>query len=63
MRLNLPRRTKRRKITRAAQPLDNLKALNQFWALDFMHDRLYDGRPFRALNVIDERNREALRVS
>ena len=32
------------------------------WALDFMHDRLYDGRPFRALNVIDEGNREALRI-
>lgn len=27
-----------------------------------MHDRLYDGRPFRALNVIDEGNREALRI-
>ena len=62
MRLNLPRRTKRRKITREAQPLDNVKALNHVWALDFMHDRLYDGRPFRALNVIDEGNREALRI-
>lgn len=30
------------------------------WALDFMHDVLYDGRRFRTLNVIDEANREAL---
>jgi putative transposase len=62
MRLNLPRRTKRRKVTRPAQPLERVNALNQMWALDFMHDRLYDGRPFRALNVIDEGNREALRI-
>ena len=32
------------------------------WAFDFMRDTLYDGRPFRTLNVIDEGNREALRV-
>jgi transposase InsO family protein len=35
---------------------------NQVWALDFMRDQLYDGRPFRTLNVIDEGNREALRI-
>jgi putative transposase len=27
-----------------------------------MRDTLYDGRPFRTLNVIDEGNREALRI-
>ena len=27
-----------------------------------MRDTLYDGRPFRTLNVIDECNREALRI-
>lgn len=27
-----------------------------------MLDTLYDGRPFRTLNVIDEGNREALRI-
>lgn len=27
-----------------------------------MQDTLYDGRPFRTLNVIDEGNREALRI-
>jgi putative transposase len=37
-------------------------ALNEIWAVDFMHDRLYDGRPFRTLNVIDESNREALGI-
>jgi putative transposase len=37
-------------------------ALNGIWALDFMADRLYDGRPFRVLNVLDEANREALAI-
>jgi len=27
-----------------------------------MRDTLYDGRPFRTLNVIDEGNRDALRI-
>jgi putative transposase len=27
-----------------------------------MHNTLYDGRKFRLLNVIDEGNREALRI-
>ena len=49
-------------ITRERQPLLASNALNQVWALDFKRDTLYDGRPFRALNVIDEGNREALRI-
>jgi putative transposase len=62
MGLNLPRRVKRRILTRPAQPLDRAQGLNHIWALDFMRDTLYDGRPFRILNVIDEGNREALRI-
>jgi putative transposase len=56
------RRTKRRVPTRPKQPLDAPAELNRTWALDFMHDRLYDGRPFRTLNVLDEGNREALAI-
>jgi putative transposase len=62
MKLNLPRRTKKRIITRERQPLVAPETLNQIWVLDFMHDTLYDGRKFRLLNVIDEGNREALRI-
>lgn len=62
MRLNLKRKAKRRVITRPRQPLLASQELNQVWALDFMRDTLYDGRPFRTLNVIDEGNREALRI-
>ena len=62
MRLNLKRKARRRVITRERQPLLASQELNRVWALDFMRDTLYDGRPFRTLNVIDEGNREALRI-
>jgi putative transposase len=61
MRLNLKRKARRRVITRERQPLLASQELNRVWALDFMRDTLYDGRPFRTLNVIDEGNREAPR--
>ena len=60
LRLNLPRRTRRRVPTRLRQPLVAPLELNKIWALDFMSDALYGGRKFRTLNVIDEANREAL---
>jgi putative transposase len=62
LRLNLPRRTKKRVPTRLRQPLDAPALLNQTWAIDFMHDRLYDSRPFRTFNVLDEGNREGLAI-
>jgi putative transposase len=62
MKLNLPRRTKKRVITRECPPLVAPDSVNQMWALGFMHDTLHDGRKFRLLNVIDEGNREALRI-
>jgi putative transposase len=62
LRLNLPRRTKRRVPTRLRQPLIAPSTLNGIWALDFMEDALYGGRRFRTLNVLDEANREALAI-
>jgi putative transposase len=62
MKLNLPRRTKRRLPTRLRQPLAAPNRLNEIWALDFMADALYGWCPFRTLNVIDEGNREALDI-
>lgn len=60
--LNLPRRTKKRLPQRESIPLGAGERVNQGWALDFMHDSLYDGRRFRTLNVIGEANREALTI-
>jgi putative transposase len=34
----------------------------QTWALDFVHDKLVNGRKLRALTIIDEFNREAVKV-
>ncbi len=62
LRLNLPRRTKRRLPIREPLPLDAPGGLNVIWSLDFMHDTLYDGRRFRTLNVLDDANREALGI-
>ena len=62
MKLNLQRKAKKRVVTRERQPLITHGEVNRVWALDFMRDTMYDGRPFRTLNVIDEGNREALRI-
>lgn len=37
-------------------------ALNLMWSMDFMADRLADGRQFRLLNVLDDFNREGLGI-
>jgi putative transposase len=62
LRLNRVARTKRRLPRRPKVPLHAPPVLNQTWALDFMHDRLVDGRAFRTLNVLDQGNREALAI-
>jgi putative transposase len=59
---NIPRRTRKRVPKREPVPLAAGAFVNDGWALDFMHDVLYDGRRFRTLNVIDEANREALAI-
>ena len=62
MRLNMPRRTKRRLPRRERQSLDVPAAKNAIWSLDFMSDALYHGRRFRTLNVLDEGVREVLDI-
>jgi len=57
MGLNLKRRVKRVLLMRVPKPL---KVINKQWALDFMYDTLYCGKPFRTLNIIDEGTRECL---
>lgn len=60
--LNLPRRGKKRLPARIRQPLEAANQPNQGWSCDFMSDALWSGRKFRTFNVIDEFNREALRI-
>lgn len=62
MRLNLPRRSKKRIPTRQRQKLEVPSQANQMWAMDFMQDTLICGKRFRVLNVLDEGVREALAI-
>jgi putative transposase len=62
MGLNKKKRTRKRIPARVKQPLIVPCAPNQTWSMDFMADRLMNGRRFRVLNIIDDYNREALRI-
>lgn len=62
LKLNLPRRGKRRLPARIAQALSIPERPNETWSADFMADALWSGRRFRTFNVIDDFNREALRI-
>ena len=58
LRIKPRRRIKRDKPEELAVPT----APNVAWSMDFMVDRLADGRQFRLLNVLDDFNREGLGI-
>lgn len=60
--LNISRRAKKRLPARVKQELFQPTEPNQVWSLDYMHDSLWDGRTFRMLNIIDDFNRQGLRI-
>lgn len=62
MRLNKPRRAKKRLPKRERQPLLVPTAPNRVWSADFVSDALYCGRRFRTFNVIDDFNREGIHI-
>jgi putative transposase len=62
LRLNLKRRGKRRLPARVREPLVIPAQPNETWSIDFMSDALWCGRRFRTFNVLDDFNREALRI-
>jgi putative transposase len=55
-----PKLPTRKRAWRYRQARQTLGTANEAWAMDFMSDRLFDGRPFRILTVIDGHIREAL---
>jgi putative transposase len=62
LRLNLKRRGKRRLPERVKSPLTIPLRVNEVWLADFMADALWSGRRFRTFNVMDDFNREVLRI-
>lgn len=58
LRIKPRRRLKREKQEELSVPNEQ----NVTWSMDFMVDRLADGRQFRLLNVLDDFNREGLDI-
>ncbi len=61
--LHLRRKARRRVPRRIKEPLVQPLCPNLHWSMDFMHDSLFQGKPFRTFNVIDDFNREALNIT
>jgi transposase InsO family protein len=57
IRTKLPRR---KRAWRYRQGRPGAAAPNEIWAMDFMSDQLFDGRPIRILTVVDIHTREGL---
>ena len=60
--LNPKRRGERRLPARIKGPLVVPAAPNSVWSVDFMADAPWKGRRFRTFNVLDDFNREQLRI-
>jgi putative transposase len=60
--LNLRIKPKQRMTREKPQSLRVPESINAVWSIDFMHDRLEDGRSYRLFNVLDDFNREGLGI-
>jgi putative transposase len=63
MKLNLRRKYKKRLPLRIKHSLVQPLHHNLTWSMDFVHDGLFQGKPFRAFNISDDFNREVLSIA
>ncbi len=54
------RRRRKQRLVRGAEPTSTPRQPNERWSLDFVHDRLANGRALRLLTVHDDYTRECL---
>ena len=54
------RSPRRRRACRYRAGRAEAEGMNDVWAMDFLSDKLFDGRPFRILTIVDCHTREAL---
>jgi len=54
------RRRRKQRLVRGAEPTGTPQRANERWSLDFVHDRLANGRALRLLTVHDDYTRECL---
>jgi putative transposase len=55
-----PKTPRRKRACRYRQGRPEVGGPNEVWAMNFVSDQLFDGRPFRILTVVDCHTREAL---
>ena len=53
-------RLKKRLPKRVKEPLEAPLEPNKTWSMDFVSDKMENGRTFRVLNILDDSNREAV---
>lgn len=60
--LSLRRRPRRRKASHTRLELPEVSRPNERWAMDFVHDSLWNGRKLRALTIVDVFTKESLNI-
>jgi len=60
LKLNIRRRKKLKAVSRIELPTPTKK--NERWSMDFVQDKLWNGRRFRCLNIVDMFTRECLAI-